>query len=132
MPSNRSSNLSSFSTTTRSSDDPLGQEFLMHQGTPRLITWPISGNPLHQKDFLQRLQASYLPHGGQKPTQTMGLSLPERGQDPLSEPVSDIVNFWLSFNKGISISILKLILFAIASTNGRVDGFQCEITPSNH
>jgi len=38
------------------------QEFIMKQGIPELIAWPISGNPLHHKEFLQMLQtSSYLP-----------------------------------------------------------------------
>jgi len=47
------------------------QVFLMKQGVPQLIAWPISGNPIHHKDFLHRLQASCLPPGEIKPTQTM-------------------------------------------------------------
>ena len=50
---------------------PSDQGFLMQQGVPTLITCPISGNPSHHKDFLLRLQASYLPHGDLKPTPTM-------------------------------------------------------------
>ena len=42
---------------------PLNQEFLMKQGVPQLIAWPISGNLTHHKAFLQRLQTSCLPHG---------------------------------------------------------------------
>ena len=49
---------------------PTGQEFLMKQGVPQLIAWPISGNPIYHKDFLQRLQALCLPHGETRPTQT--------------------------------------------------------------
>ena len=51
---------------------PTGQEFLMKQGVPQLIVWPISGNPTHHKDFLQRLQALCSPHGEIRPTPIMG------------------------------------------------------------
>ena len=54
-----------------------GQEFLMHQGIPQLIAWPISGNPIHQKDFLQRLQISCSPHGDPKQTPIMVPPLPD-------------------------------------------------------
>ena len=50
---------------------PMGQEFLMKQGVPQLIAWPISRNLTHHKAFLQRLQTSCLPHGGIKPILTM-------------------------------------------------------------
>ena len=56
---------------------PSGQEFLMHQGIPQLIAWPISGNPIHQKDFLQRLQISCSPHGDPKQTPIMVPPLPD-------------------------------------------------------
>ena len=49
---------------------PVGQEFLMKQGVPQLIAWPISGNLTHHKAFLQRLQTSCLPHGEIKPILT--------------------------------------------------------------
>ena len=52
---------------------PQGQEFLMQQGVhvPQLITWPISGNPMHHDEFLCRVQTSCLHHGETKPTPTM-------------------------------------------------------------
>ena len=43
---------------------PMGQEFLMQQGVPQLVAWPVSGNPIHHENFLARLQTSYLHHGG--------------------------------------------------------------------
>ena len=52
-----------------------GQEFLMKQGVPQLIAWPISANLTHHKAFLQRLQTSCLPHGKIKPILTMVPSL---------------------------------------------------------
>ena len=54
---------------------PVGQEFLIKQGVPQLIAWPISGNLTHQKVFLQRLQTSCLPHGEIKPILTTGSPL---------------------------------------------------------
>jgi len=50
---------------------PVGQEFLMQQGVPKLIAWPISGNHVHHEEFLRRVQISCLHHGGTKPTPTM-------------------------------------------------------------
>ena len=52
---------------------PVGQEFLLKQGVPQLIAWPISGNLTHHKAFLQRLRTSCLPHGEIKPILTTGL-----------------------------------------------------------
>ena len=37
---------------------PTMQEFVMKQGVPELVAWPISGDPLHHKEFLQWLQSS--------------------------------------------------------------------------
>ena len=48
----------------------LEQEFIMSQGVPRLVAWPISGNPLHQEEFLQRLQIPCFHLGDQKLSQT--------------------------------------------------------------
>ena len=48
---------------------PMAQEFVMKQGVPDLVVWPISGNPLHHKAFLQKLQSSFCHHGGQRPNQ---------------------------------------------------------------
>jgi len=45
---------------------PSNQEFLMKQGVPDLVAWPISGNPSHHKEFLQKLLSSSCPPGGQK------------------------------------------------------------------
>ena len=35
----------------------------MKQVVPQLIAWPISGNPIHHRDFLLRLQALCSHHG---------------------------------------------------------------------
>jgi len=50
---------------------PTQQEFLMKQGMPQLIPWPISGNPIHHEDFLRKLQASFSPPGETKTTLSM-------------------------------------------------------------
>ena len=47
------------------------QGFIMSQRMPRLVAWSISGNPLHQEEFLQRLQTSYFHLGDQKLSQTI-------------------------------------------------------------
>ena len=39
------------------------QDFIMGQGVPTLVAWPISGNLLHHKEFLHRLQNSLHPGG---------------------------------------------------------------------
>ena len=46
------------------------QAFIMNQGVPVLVAWPISENPLHQEEFLQRLQISCYHPGDQKLSQT--------------------------------------------------------------
>ena len=43
---------------------PTGQEFIMSQGAPPLIAWPISGTPSHHKTFLEKLK-SYSLHPGE-------------------------------------------------------------------
>jgi len=45
---------------------PTGHEFLMKQGVHQLIEWPISCSPTYHRDFLHRIQALCLPHGGTK------------------------------------------------------------------
>ena len=47
---------------------PSNQEFIMQQGTPTLVAWPISGNPSLHEEFLHRLQNCSSLHGGTKPT----------------------------------------------------------------
>ena len=39
---------------------------IMNQGVPVLVAWSISGNPLHQEEFLQGLQISCYHPGDQK------------------------------------------------------------------
>jgi len=46
------------------------QDFIMSQGVPTLVAWPISGNPLHHKEFLQKLQTSSWHPGGLRQNQT--------------------------------------------------------------
>ena len=65
----------------------------MQQGVPQLVAWPISGNPIHHKELLQRLQISCLDHGGRKPTPTM------------VPPSLDGLD---GFNKGVGIPLLDL------------------------
>ena len=50
---------------------PVREDFLMQQGVPQLVAWPISGNPMHHEDFLHRLWISCSHHGGTKPIPTM-------------------------------------------------------------
>ena len=35
---------------------PIDQEFIMNQGVPELVAWPISGNPSNHEEFLHKLQ----------------------------------------------------------------------------
>lgn len=79
---------------------PLGQEFLMQQGVPQLIAWPISGNPTHHEEFLHRVQTSCSHHGKTKPNSNYDSSFSkwagwcqQRGRDPLTGPIEDVVNF---------------------------------------
>ena len=78
----------------------LGQEFLMQEGIPQLVVWPISGNPSHHEAFLQRLQTSWLHHGKTKPMPTMdapflnGLAGVNRG---VEIPLWDLQKMWLTF-----------------------------------
>ena len=49
---------------------PAGQEFIMNQGVPVLVAWPISRNPSNHEEFLQRLQPSSSRLGDLKRSQT--------------------------------------------------------------
>jgi len=40
---------------------PTGQEFIMPQGAPPPIAWPISGALSHHKVFLEKLQSFSYP-----------------------------------------------------------------------
>ena len=46
------------------------QDFIMSQGVPTLVVRPISRNPLHHKEFLQKLQTSSWRPGGLRQNQT--------------------------------------------------------------
>ena len=79
---------------------PVGHQFILSQGVPRLIAWPISGNPSHHRAFLEKLQNFSSPQGDHRQTRNYN-SLCSRwftwcqskNQDPFEGPVSDIVNF---------------------------------------
>ena len=47
---------------------PTDQELIMKQGVPDLVAWPISGNPSHHKEFMQRVQTSSYPPGKLRPS----------------------------------------------------------------
>ena len=72
---------------------PSNQEFIMQQGTPTLVAWPISGNPSLHKEFLHRLQNYSSLHGATKPTLATTLYL-QNGQ--------------IGVNNGIEIPLLDL------------------------
>ena len=55
---------------------PSDQEFIMSQGVPDLVAWPISGNPSNHGEFLHKLQTSSCPPGGQKRNPTTIHCLP--------------------------------------------------------
>ncbi len=66
---------------------------------PQLAAWPISGNSTKMSKFLVQAQ-SYCWHcGGQSPQNLTTLFekwvcwCSQRGTDPISESVSDVVNF---------------------------------------
>ena len=48
--------------------NPTNQEFIMKQGVPTLVAWPVSGSPLHHEEFLRRLQSYSSHHGEAKRT----------------------------------------------------------------
>ena len=68
----------------------MGQEFLMQQGVPQLIAWPIS---IHHEGFLTKLQTSCLHLGGAKQTPTM---------------VPPLLNGLAGVSKGVEIPFLDL------------------------
>ena len=49
---------------------PVGHQFILPQGVPQLIAWPISGNPSHHRAFLEKLQNFSFHHGDQRQTRT--------------------------------------------------------------
>ena len=49
---------------------PTGQDFIMNQGVPELVAWPVSGNPSNHEEFLRRLRPSSLHPGNQKHSPT--------------------------------------------------------------
>ena len=108
---------------------PTGQEFLIREGVPPLIAWPISGNPIHHKDFLMRHQSSCSLHGEIKLTPIMdhpllsGLIGVSNGRDPHTGPIADVANF-LSylFSQGYQYQSLNCYRSAISSVHDPVDG----------
>ena len=72
---------------------PTMQEFVMKQGVPELVAWPISGDPLHHKEFLQRLQSSSCLLGELRPSRTITHCLP---------------NGLIGVSRGIGIPLLDL------------------------
>ena len=52
---------------------PTSQDFIMNQGVPELVAWPVSGNPSNHEEFLWRLQPSSLHPRDQKHSQTTTL-----------------------------------------------------------
>ena len=73
---------------------PTAQEdFIMKEGVPQLVAWPISGNLSRHKGFLQKLRASSCPPGGLKPNPITTHCLP---------------NGWIGVSKGIGIPLLAL------------------------
>ena len=63
----------------------------MPQGCPSLVAWPISGNPSHHEEFLQKLQNSY-------------------PGDPKPSPATTqhLLNGLAGVNSGIEIPLLAL------------------------
>ena len=72
---------------------PSTQDFIMRQGVPILIAWPMSGNPLHHEAFLQRLRDSCYPHV-------------DKRQNVATTPLSQ--NGRIGVSKGIEILLLDL------------------------
>ena len=105
---------------------PTGQEFIMKQGVPELIAWSISGNPLHHKEFLHRLQTS----SWRTKTKSNYNSLfakwadwcQQRDRNPTSGPVKDIINFLAElYNAGYQYRSLNSYRSAISVAHSKVD-----------
>ena len=72
----------------------LEKDFIISQGVPTLVAWPISRNPLHHKGFLQKLQTSSWYPGGLKLTIAKWAYWCEpRNRDPTNGSIENIVNF---------------------------------------
>ena len=73
------------------------QDFIMNQGVPMLVAWPISGNPLHHKEFLHKLQ-NFSWHKTKSNYDSLFAKwacwCQSRHRDPTTGPVEDIVNFF--------------------------------------
>ena len=100
----------------------------MPQKCPSLVAWPISGNPSHHKEFLQKLQSSSFPPGDPRPspatTQHLLNGCEQRNRDPTSGPIEDIVNFLSeSFSKGFQYCSLNSYRSAISAVHSKIDGY---------
>ena len=73
--------------------NPTNQEFIMKQGVPTLVAWPISGIPLLHEKFLHKLQSYSSHHGEARPTAVTTHYLQNR---------------LAGVNKGIEIPLLDL------------------------
>ena len=106
----------------------------MKQGVPQPITWPISGNHIHHKDFLQRLQASWRDKTNSK----YGSSFTrwtnwcqQWGRNLLCRPIADIVIFLADlFSQGYQYHSLNCYRSAILSVHEAVDGLSVGVHPA--
>jgi len=106
---------------------PTGQEFIMSQGAPELVAWPISGNPSHHEEASALLLASWRPK-----TQSNYNSLfskwacwcSQSNRDPTVGPVEDVINFLAElFKDGYRYQSLNLYRSAISALHSKVDGY---------
>ena len=107
---------------------PGDQEFIMRQGTPNLVVWPISGNPSQHEEFLQRLQNSSYLHGDKRPNPATTRCLhdwcKQKDRNPTVGPVEDIINFLATlFSEGYQYCSLNSYRSAISATHAKVDGY---------
>ena len=95
-----------------------------------LAAWPVSGDPTAQKDFRIELSASSGSHGEGQLSQRIPVpgdngiaGVLDRGIDPLSAPVRQILEFlYEQFEMGKQYRTINTLRSAISMTHDEVDG----------
>jgi len=109
---------------------PTGQEFIISQGVPALITWPISGIPSRHKAFLEKLLSSSLCPGELKQTRATApcaqsglLGISQGIEIPFDGPIADVVNFLAELHtQSYQYRSLKSYRSAISLIHKKVNG----------
>ena len=111
---------------------PTSQDFIMNQGVPELVAWPVSGNPSDHEEFLRRLRPSVLLASWRPKTQSNYDSLfskwsrwcSQRNRNPVEGPVEDVANFLADlFKEGYLYRSLNSYRSAISALYSKVDGY---------